>query len=74
MAMERLNISAIKSVCKPDCPDRSWDCHGKCEKYKAYRAECDKAMEKRYQEKQFEREANAAVSKAVKRLPGKRSF
>ena len=25
------------SVCEPDCPDRQMGCHGKCEKYRAFR-------------------------------------
>lgn len=74
MAMERINISGIEPVCKPDCHERSWDCHGRCEKYKAYRAECDKAMEKRYQEKQFERDVSSEISEAVKRLGHGRSY
>ena len=74
MAFDPLGISSIKTVCKPDCPDRSWDCHGKCEKYKVYRAACDKEMEDRYQKNQFASEVNTAVSKAVKRLPGKRRY
>lgn len=31
----------LHSPCK-DCPDRVVGCHGKCEKYKAYRVEVDK--------------------------------
>lgn len=30
----------LHSPCK-DCPDRVVGCHGKCEKYKAYRVEVD---------------------------------
>jgi len=74
MPIEPLAISEIKPVCKRDCPDRSWDCHGRCEKYKAYREKCDIAMEERMRENQFRKEVNDAVSKAVKRLPGKRRY
>lgn len=28
--------------CTKDCPDRSWDCHGKCKRYLDARAENDK--------------------------------
>lgn len=70
-----IKLTSVKlSCCDRDCSDRSAGCHGKCEKYKAYRAECDRVMEERYQKKQFEREVDTAVSKAVKRLPGKRSY
>lgn len=71
---KRIAISEIKPVCGSNCLDRSWDCHTWCEKYKAYRAECDKAMEKRYWQKQYKREADDAALKAVKRMRGKRSL
>lgn len=31
----------LNSPCK-DCTDRAMGCHGKCDKYKAYRVEVDK--------------------------------
>lgn len=74
MPMERMFISEVKTVCKPGCPERSWNCHTWCEKYKAYRVECDKAMNDRYWQKQYKREADEAAMKAVKRLPGKRNL
>lgn len=74
MAFEEIRLSEVKSVCKRDCPDRSWDCHKHCERYKEYRLECDKALEKRLQESQFKAEVDGAVYKAIKRLPGKRSI
>lgn len=67
MAIERMVISKIKPVCK-DCQDRSFDCHTKCEKYKSYRAECDKEMQERFQKKKLERDVITEVSKALKRL------
>ena len=36
----------LNSPCK-DCPDRVVGCHGKCEKYKAYRVEVEKLYEAR---------------------------
>lgn len=27
--------------CKPDCPKRSWDCHGKCIDYAVFKALSD---------------------------------
>lgn len=34
-------INKLNSPCK-DCTDRAVGCHGKCEKYQAYRLEVDK--------------------------------
>lgn len=69
-----LVLTTVKPVCGRDCPERSIDCHGKCEKYKAYRTRCDSAAKERFLKKQGERDVNQAVSKAVKRLPGKRRY
>lgn len=74
MPFEPLAISGVKPVCKRDCPDRSYDCHGKCEKYKTFREQCDEAMIERFKKAQLTREVNEAVSEAVKRLPGKRRY
>jgi hypothetical protein len=27
--------------CKPDCPNRTWDCHSKCMDYAVYKALAD---------------------------------
>lgn len=67
-----IKLTTVKPVCEKDCPDRNWDCHGKCEKYKAFRAECDIALKKRFQEKEGERDVNKAINKAIKRLAGQR--
>lgn len=37
-------LSPVPIVCPPDCPDRSWDCHGRCKQYKDYREACDKVL------------------------------
>lgn len=74
MPIEPLAISGIKPVCGRNCPDRSWDCHAKCEKYKAYRERCDEEMQDRFQKTQYKRDVNDAVSKAVKRMQGKRRY
>ena len=29
----------MKTICDPECPDRSPTCHGECERYKTYEAE-----------------------------------
>lgn len=36
----------LHSPCK-DCTDRTMGCHGRCDKYKAYRVEVDKLYEAR---------------------------
>jgi hypothetical protein len=40
-------ITLIRPVCSRDCPNRSFDCHTRCETYIKYRQECDAEMEKR---------------------------
>lgn len=36
----------MNGPCK-DCPDREASCHGKCERYAAFRAEIDRALQNR---------------------------
>ena len=31
--------------CKPDCPNRSWDCHGKCPDYAEFKRLSDEERE-----------------------------
>jgi hypothetical protein len=31
----------MKNPCKPDCQRRSVSCHGECQEYLAFRAECE---------------------------------
>lgn len=63
-----------KTCCDKDCPDRSIGCHGRCDKYQAYRAECDEVAQQRYQKRCFERDMDRLAYRASERLPGKRSF
>lgn len=73
--MNDISLTNVKrTCCARDCPDRAIGCHGKCEKYKAYRAECDQMMDKRYQNKRKSHEADQLAYDAIKRLPGKRSY
>ena len=44
-------VTRVKPACKRDCPNRSYDCHTKCETYIKYRAECDAEMNKRVLER-----------------------
>ena len=45
-------MGSLRAPCK-DCPDRHPECHGRCEKYLAFRAERDKYNEARRIEKQI---------------------
>lgn len=70
-----MKLTTVKlTCCDRNCPDRSAECHGSCEKYQAFRAKCDEASEERYQKKNFEREMDKLAWKAVNRLHGKRSY
>lgn len=46
------------------CPDREMGCHGRCERYAAYRAKLDEANAKR----DLERSAKEAVDDGVRRV------
>lgn len=46
MRRSAILISAISAPCK-DCEKRRLGCHGKCEEYKAFRAELDALNERR---------------------------
>jgi len=59
---ERKCLSPIPSPCK-NCPDRQAGCHGKCEKYAAFRAKVDAIAE----ERKFDREYNEYLALALKR-------
>ena len=74
MPFAPIGISSVKPVCKKECPDRTFDCHAKCEKYKEYRERCDAEIVDRNKKTKLHFEVNEAVSQAVKRLPGKRRY
>lgn len=40
-------LSYVPMVCHRDCPDRSWDCHGRCKDYMEYREACDRELHKK---------------------------
>lgn len=70
-----IKLTSVKlSCCERDCPDRNAGCHAICEKYKAFRAECDKALEKQRIKKELEHDLDSLTYKAVQRLPGKRRY
>lgn len=50
-------LSPVPMVCRRGCPDRTWDCHGRCEQYKAYREACDMALH----EKELQRDVVGTV-------------
>ena len=41
--------------CEKDCPDRAEGCHGRCERYAAWRKEMDRLMDERYARAEAER-------------------
>lgn len=68
--LDDLALTEIKPVCRADCPNRTFDCHGKCERYIRYRAECDEAIHQR----NLKRDVITAIGDAMKRIPGKRGI
>lgn len=68
--MPDISLNPVKIKCPRNCPDRTFDCHGKCRKYAEYRADCDKEIQKRTRK----REVDQAIGDAMKRIPGKRSI
>lgn len=68
--MPEICINPAKIKCQRKCPDRTFDCHGKCRKYAEYRAECDKEIKKRA----LKRDVDYAIGDAIKRIPGKRGL
>ena len=63
-------INPAKMKCRKDCPDRTFDCHGKCKKYAEYRADCDEQI----QQRAFKRDVDSYITDAMKRIPGKREI
>ena len=63
-------ISLVPIACSRDCPDRAFDCHVHCERYAAQRAKCDEEIAKRLSRRQ----AQEAISDAIKRMPGLRKI
>lgn len=66
---QRFCLTVVQSPCK-DCPDRKEFCHGKCEKYAAFRAACDAQAE----ERKNEREYNEYLSATLDRFKRNGSF
>lgn len=60
-------ILPFGSPCK-DCETKAFKCHGTCEKYAAFRAECAKFAE----ERKRQREINEYLSEAKKHFPPER--
>ena len=38
-SLSKGSVARVKQPCEKDCPERSPECHGKCERYKAFQAE-----------------------------------
>ena len=66
---EKKCLSPIPSPCK-NCPEQADHCHGKCEKYAAFRAKIDALAE----ERKHDRDYNEYLADMMKRFPGKRSL
>lgn len=47
------------------CPDRTATCHGSCERYAAFRAQCEEL----YRQRRLRREVSEAIDDAMKRMP-----
>lgn len=63
----RPGITRVPPECKRDCPNRSWDCHTKCETYAKYRAKCDEEIKKRTLEREVLDEISATSERIRKR-------
>lgn len=53
--------------CKPDCPDRSGECHGTCEKYLTQRAELDATNAENRKKQEVERNLNGFTDDGIHR-------
>ena len=62
LGMKNLLLTPVKCPCR-DCRDRTWHCHGKCERYARYRAECDKVLHRN----EMKNDVNDAIGKSMKR-------
>lgn len=65
----RKSLSPVKGPCQ-GCPVRTVGCHGTCEEYAAFRAECDALAE----ERQKKREYGNYIADVIKRFPGQRNI
>ena len=54
------------------CPDREMGCHGRCERYAAYRAKMDEVGRKRDLERSAKEAVDDGVRRVEKRLKSKR--
>lgn len=44
---------SLQGPCTPNCPNRSWDCHGKCEEYLKYAKKNEEERERIFKKKQI---------------------
>ena len=54
--------------CKPNCPDRSGDCHGTCERYLTQRAELDATNAEKRRKYEVERNLNGHTDRTIQRF------
>ena len=62
IGMKNILLTPVKCHCK-DCPDRTQNCHGKCETYAQYRAECDRVLHRN----EMKTDVSDAIGRAIKR-------
>ena len=55
-----------------NCPDREMGCHGRCERYAAYRAKMDEVGRRRDLERSAKEAVDDGVRRVEKRLKNKR--
>ena len=60
-------ITSAHSPCK-GCADRSPECHGTCEAYAAFRAECAELARERHAKAEHE----VYLADVIRRMPGRR--
>ena len=60
-----IRITPAVSPCM-GCEEHSPKCHGSCERYEAFRMECEAIRHRR----QLKRETDDAVGDAMRRMPG----
>ena len=41
--------SRMENPCKPDCPERTAECHGHCPRYAEYAAWCERQRQERHE-------------------------
>ena len=64
---KKLPLTNVPPICPPDCPNRAFDCHGKCKDYADYQKRCEEEREKRLLKCQVTEAKEIAVFRNMKR-------